>query len=184
MEAMPFRAVEAGRSYEGLTRTPAAVALDNIRSLHNVGAFFRTADAAGLETLLLGGYTGTPPQPGIAKVALGAQDVLPWRHCPCLAEELQELRENGWQIAAIETASASIDLYDWQPQFPVCVVFGNEVEGLSPEVSETCDVYVRIPMLGVKQSLNVSVAGGVVLFELLRKYRRLSEQARGPAHFG
>ena len=175
MEATPFRALEAARPYESLRRIPAAAALDNVRSLHNVGAFFRTADDAGLERLMLGGYTGAPPHPGIAKVALGAEESLPWRRSPDLAAELGDLRERGWEIAAIETAAASVDLYDWVPRFPVCVVFGNEVEGLSAEVLDACDVFVRVPMLGVKQSLNVSVAGGVVLFELLRKYRRMME---------
>lgn len=172
---MPFRAMQAARAYEQLRQIPAVAALDNVRSLHNVGAFFRTADAAGFERLLLGGYTGTPPHPGLAKVALGAEESLPWKHCSPLSAELNGLRENGWEIAGIETAPTSVDLYDWVPRFPVCVVFGNEVEGLSEEVSGVCDVHVRLPMLGVKQSLNVSVAGGVVLFELLRKYRRMLE---------
>ena len=176
---MPFRALEAARAYESLRQVPAVAALDNIRSLHNVGAFFRTADAAGFEQLLLGGYTGAPPHPGLAKVALGAEESLPWKHCANLTAELETLRERGYEIAGIETAPASVDLYDWVPRFPVCVVFGNEVEGLSEEVSAACDVYVRVPMLGLKQSLNVSVAGGVVLFELLRKYRRMLEASRG-----
>lgn len=178
MEATHFRALEAARAYEAIAKIPVAAALDNIRSLHNVGAFFRTADAAGLERLLLGGYTGAPPQPGVAKVALGAEESLPWKHHAELAAELTAMRERGWEIAGVETAPASVDLYDWTPRFPVCVVFGNEVEGLSEPVSAACDVTVRIPMLGVKQSLNVSVAGGVTLFELLRKYRRLHEAAR------
>ena len=176
---MPFRALLAARAYEGLRQVPAVAALDNVRSLHNVGAFFRTADAAGFQQLILGGYTGGPPQPGVAKVALGAEESLPWKHCGELAVELDALREAGWEIAGIETTAASVDLYDWVPRFPVCVVFGNEVEGLSEAVSKSCDVYVRVPMLGVKQSLNVSVAGGVVLFELLRKYRRMMEASRG-----
>ncbi|MBI1357960.1 MAG: TrmH family RNA methyltransferase [Acidobacteria bacterium] len=179
MEAVPFRVLQAATPYESLRKLPAVAALDNIRSLHNVGAFFRTADAAGLESLLLGGYTGAPPHPGVAKVALGAQDSLPWKHAGDLAAELSARRESGWQIAGVETVATSVDLYDWVPQFPLCVVFGNEVEGLSETVKEACDVYVRIPMLGVKQSLNVSVAGGVVLFELLRKYRRMLEAAAG-----
>lgn len=176
---MPFRAIEAARAYEGLRQMPAAAALDNVRSLHNVGAFFRTADAAGFERLLLGGYTGSPPHPGLAKVALGAERSLPWKRCESLRAELDRLRDEGWEIAGVETAPTSIDLFDWVPRFPVCVVFGNEVEGLSDEVSAGCDVFVRVPMLGVKQSLNVSVAGGVVLFELLRKYRRMLEAAHG-----
>ncbi len=176
---MPFRAMQAARAYEQLRQIPAAAALDSVRSLHNVGAFFRTADAAGFERLLLGGYTGTPPHPGLAKVALGAEQTLPWKHCSSLRAELDRLREQGWEIAGVETAPASVDLYDWVPRFPVCVVFGNEVEGLSEEVSAGCDLHVRVPMLGMKQSLNVSVAGGVVLFELLRKYRRMLEASHG-----
>ncbi len=178
MEAFPFRAIEPSRAYEGIERVPVSILLDRVRSLYNVGAFFRTGDAAAIRKLYLAGYTGHPPHAGISKTALGAENSLPWEHHPEPLEVIRALREQGHEIAAVETSVHAIDLYDWQPRFPVCVAFGNEVDGLAPEIAEGCDVHVRIPMLGRKQSLNVAVAGGVVMFELLRKYRRLHEGRR------
>jgi len=176
MEAFPFRAIESSRAYEGIERIPVCILLDRVRSLYNVGAFFRTGDAAAIRKLYLAGYTGHPPHTGISKTALGAESILPWEHHPEPLEVIRALREQGHEIAGVETSVHAIDLYDWQPRFPVCVAFGNEVDGLAPEIAEGCDVHVRIPMLGRKQSLNVAVAGGVVMFELLRKYRRLHER--------
>jgi len=86
---------------------------------------------------------------------------------------LDSLQAEGVQLAAIETSVRSVDLFDWQPRFPVCVVFGHEVDGIQPHIAERCEVHVRIPMLGSKHSLNVATAGGVMLYELLRKYREL-----------
>ena len=84
---------------------------------------------------------------------------------------LNQVQAKGYQVAAIETTPQAIDLFDWNPEFPVCLIFGHEVDGIRPEVAARCDVHIRIPMLGLKHSLNVATAGGVVLFELLRKYR-------------
>jgi tRNA G18 (ribose-2'-O)-methylase SpoU len=103
---------------------------------------------------------------------------LPWEHHQEALPLLEALRQRGHELAAIETSERAIDLYDWQPRFPTCIVFGSETAGISPVVTGTCDVQVRIPMLGTKQSLNVAVAGGVVLFEMLRKYRVLHDQFR------
>lgn len=151
---------------------PVAVALDRVRSVYNVGAFFRSGDAAGIERLHLCGYTGTPPHRGISKTALGAEETLPWEHNSDPMFVVESYRARGWQTVAIETTPQAIDLFDWTPQFPVLLLFGNEVDGLSPAILDQADVHVRIPMLGVKESLNVAVAGGVLLFELLRKYRQ------------
>ena len=104
-------------------------------------------------------------QAGIAKTALGAEESVEWEHQPQAVPLLESLRGEGREIAAVETSIHSVDLYDWQPRLPVCVVFGNEVDGVAPEISQLADVHIRIPMLGVKQSLNVAVAGGVVLYE-------------------
>jgi tRNA G18 (ribose-2'-O)-methylase SpoU len=87
------------------------------------------------------------------------------------------LQSRGYELAAIETSAHSVDLFDWQPRFPVCLVFGHEVEGIRKQLLERCDTRVRIPMLGLKHSLNVATAGGVVIYELLRKYRRMLENA-------
>jgi 23S rRNA (guanosine2251-2'-O)-methyltransferase len=170
MERLPFAASTLGAAYEGL-RLPAAVLLDNIRSLYNVGAFFRTADGAGVERLYLSGITGRPPRKEIAKTALGAEERIPWEGADDPLALVDELRARHFEIAAIETSARAVDLFDWQPRFPVCVLFGSETDGLSSDLLERCDTHVRIPMLGLKHSLNVSTAGGVVLYELLRKYR-------------
>lgn len=153
-------------------RLPVAVGLDRVRSVYNVGAFFRSGDAAGIERLHLCGYTGTPPHKGIAKTALGAEESLPWDHRDEPIGLIQEYQAKGWQTVSIETSATALDIYDWTPQFPTLLLFGNEVDGLSPAVLEATDLHVRIPMLGIKQSLNVAVAGGVVLFEMLRKHRQ------------
>jgi tRNA G18 (ribose-2'-O)-methylase SpoU len=148
-----------------------AVLLDNVRSLYNVGAFFRTADATGLEKLYLCGITGRPPKRAITKTALGAEESVAWEHSWDAAAQLGAIRARGFEIAAVETTVHAVDLFDWTPRFPVCIVFGHEVDGIRPEISDLCDVHVRIPMLGAKHSLNVATAGGVVIYELLRKYR-------------
>ncbi|MCX7602778.1 MAG: RNA methyltransferase [Bryobacteraceae bacterium] len=152
-------------------RLPVVILLDNIRSMYNAGAFFRTCDAAGAEKLLLCGITAHPPQPGVAKTALGAEKTVPWEYHVDALVPLRMLRARGYQIAAIETAEPSVDLFAWEPRWPVCAVFGNEVDGLGEAVLAACDVRVRIPMRGAKSSLNVATAGGVVAYELLRKWR-------------
>lgn len=110
----------------------------------------------------------------IRKTALGAEDSLPWEYSKESVTAVQALIASGHQIAAIETSVHAVDLFDWRPNFPVCVLFGHETDGLTPELSALADAHVRIPMLGMKHSLNVATAGGVVLYELLRKYRTLS----------
>lgn len=174
MERLPFQATAAGAGYDHIRGLPVAVLLDNVRSLYNVGAFFRTADAASIEKLYLGGITGRPPKRAIAKTALGAEESVPWEHSWDAGAVLRDLRGRGYELAAIETSVHAVDLFDWAPRFPVCVVFGHEVDGIQPKFSAMCDTHVRIPMLGSKHSLNVATAGGVVLYELLRKYRGMA----------
>jgi 23S rRNA (guanosine2251-2'-O)-methyltransferase len=159
--------------YEGI-RLPATVIIDNVRSMYNVGAFFRAADGVGLQKLCLCGITAHPPKNAITKTALGAEQVVPWEHDWDAFHVAEGWRNRGFEIAAIETTSQSVDLFAWQPKFPVCVVFGNEVEGLQPKLLEMANTHVRIPMLGQKTSLNVATAAGIVLYELLRKYRLLT----------
>jgi len=172
-ERIPFSATELSAAYDGIGRLPVRVLLDNVRSLYNVGSFFRTGDGMGLERLYLCGITGHPPKKQITKTALGADERLPWEHHWEVDGILDDLHERGFELAAIETGPRSVDLFDWKPRFPVCVIFGHEVDGIQRAVAERCDVHVRIPMLGKKHSLNVATAGGVVLYELLRKYRKL-----------
>src|SRR6185437_8752415 len=170
-ERIPYRVTEAGAAWTGIGPLPVCVLLENVRSLYNVGSFFRTGDAVGLERLYLTGITGYPPQKMITKTALGAEETVPWERCGDARERILDLRGRGYEIAAIETSVHAVDLFEWQPRFPVCVVFGHETDGLTAEVGALADTHVRIPMLGRKHSLNVATAGGVVLYELLRKYR-------------
>jgi tRNA G18 (ribose-2'-O)-methylase SpoU len=175
MERLPYLATAAAAPYESISRLPVCVLLDNVRSLYNVGSFFRTADAAGVEKLYLCGISGHPPHKALRKTALGSEERVPWMHSWHAGTMLDDLRARNFEIAAVETSIHAVDLYDWQPRFPVCIVFGHEVEGLQTHVLEKCDTHVRIPMLGRKHSLNVATAGGVVIYELLRRYRRLVE---------
>jgi tRNA G18 (ribose-2'-O)-methylase SpoU len=150
------------------------VLLDNIRSLYNTGSILRTADAAGVERVVLCGITPHPDQGGrqrraIAKTALGAEDNVPWEYQSDTRTALRALAADGYRIVAVETSPAAVDLFTWSPNWPVCLVFGHEREGISPDLAPLLDTVVRIPMLGRKGSLNVATAAGVVLYELLRR---------------
>jgi tRNA G18 (ribose-2'-O)-methylase SpoU len=172
MERLPYIATAAAARYEGV-RLPVTLLLDNVRSMYNVGSFFRTADGAGIERIYLAGITARPPAKGIAKTALGAEERVAWGPVADSGLEVSRLRESGYEIAALETSLRAVDLFDWRPRWPVCLLFGHEVEGLAAELLEQCDTHVRIPMLGLKHSLNVASAGAIAMYELLRKYREL-----------
>ncbi|MEO5925525.1 MAG: RNA methyltransferase [Bryobacteraceae bacterium] len=169
-ERVPYRVTAGAAAYDAVRPLPVSVLLENVRSMYNVGSFFRTCDAAGVEALHLCGYTGYPPKKEISKTALGADDTVRWDHTLDTVGRVKELRARGYEIAAIETSDRSVDLFDWTPRFPVLLMFGHEVDGLTAPVMELADTHVRIPMLGQKHSLNVATAGGVVLYELLRKF--------------
>jgi 23S rRNA (guanosine2251-2'-O)-methyltransferase len=160
-------------------RLPVIVVLDNVRSLYNTGSFFRTADACAIEKLVLCGITPRPDQgrrqqKAIAKTALGAETVVPWEHEAETAVAVAKASSAGYHIAAIETSRDAVDLYSWEAPWPVCLVFGHETDGVESGVAGRIATHVRIPMLGVKRSLNVATAAGVVLYELLR--RRLGRE--------
>lgn len=177
-DRVPYLATQAAAPYESLAALPVSVFLDNVRSMYNVGSFFRTMDAASCSKLYLSGITARPPKNAISKTALGAEDTVPWVHALDPIACLRELHANSHEIAAVETSLHAVDLFDWVPRFPVCLLFGHEVDGLNPDLLALCDTHVRIPMLGRKHSLNVATAGGVVIFELLRKYRRMVENTK------
>jgi tRNA G18 (ribose-2'-O)-methylase SpoU len=172
-EDAAYRATALGEAYARIDRLPVIALLDNVRSLYNVGAFFRTADAVRAEAIVLAGITPTPDDRRVGKTALGAEHSVAWSKAVSTAAAIDDLRSRGFEIAAIETSLHAVDLFSWRPRFPVCVVFGHEVDGIAPALLERCDVHVRIPTLGTKGSINVATAGGVVLYELLRKYRDL-----------
>lgn len=142
--------------------------LDNIRSMHNVGSVFRTADAFLLEGICLCGYTPQPPHRDIHKTALGATETIDWIHFPTTQEAVQQLKERNYKVFAIEQVQDSISLekFTAEQDEKLAVVFGNEVEGVNSEVIKLCDGCIEIPQLGMKHSLNISVAAGIVLYKL------------------
>ena len=155
-------------------RLPVVVVLDNVRSLYNTGAFFRTADACGIERLVLCGITPRPDQGrkqqrAIAKTALGAELTVPWEYRPETAPALAAFAADGYRSVAVETSPDAIDLYTWTPSWPICLVFGHEKDGVTESLAAEIEMHVRIPMLGEKRSLNVATAAGVVLYELVRR---------------
>lgn len=152
-------------------RRPVSVVLDNIRSLHNVGSIFRTSDAAGIEKLYLCGITGTPPRAEIQKAALGSEKSVEWEYAPTAEQAVRELKAQGYQIVALEHTDAPRDFSQVNYRFPLCLVIGHEITGVSDEVIALADLAVEIPMFGIKQSLNVSVAYGVAIYEIIKKWK-------------
>jgi tRNA G18 (ribose-2'-O)-methylase SpoU len=151
-------------------KMPVVVVLDNIRSMHNVGSVFRTADAFLLRGIYLCGYTPQPPHRDIHKTALGATETVEWKYEPATVDAVKQLKQNGYRVFAVEQVQNSIPLnrFDMNQHQPVAVVFGNEVSGVEEEVLKLCDGSIEIPQLGMKHSLNISVAAGIVLWELVR----------------
>ncbi len=159
--------------YPEAPKHPIYLMLHNIRSMWNVGAMFRTADAAGIEKMILTGYTATPPRKEITKTALGAEANVLWEYHADPLEALSRLREQGVRIFGLEIAEGSRSYTDLNAaDFPICLVVGNEVDGIDPQVLEGCDEVLEIPQYGTKHSLNVAVAAGIALFELVRVFRR------------
>lgn len=150
-------------------RHPLVVVVDNVRSLYNVGSIFRTCDGALVEKLFLTGFTPFPPRKEISKTALDADASVPWEHVYDITEVLARLREQEYSIAALEHTTGSRSCFDISADlFPLAVVVGNEVTGVSENVLPYCDLALEIPMFGIKQSLNVAVATGVLCFECVR----------------
>ena len=140
--------------------------LPNIRSCHNVGSIFRTADAFGVDKIYLCGYTPAPPDPRIDKVALGAEKTTAFEKQEDTASLIKNLQKKGVSVVAAELTDDSIDYANWKPDFPLAIVFGHEVDGVPEDILNLVDQKIHIPMLGSKESLNVSVAAGVILARL------------------
>jgi len=145
-------------------RLPFVVVLNNIRSLYNVGSIFRTCDGVGIEKLWICGITGHPPNNQIAKTALGAQEHVPWEYRQDIRSVLEELKEKNYQIVMLEQTEKSCSFDVFEPNAPVCLVVGNEIEGVSQNILTLCDAAIEIDMAGVKNSLNVAVAFGIVAY--------------------
>lgn len=142
--------------------------LDNIRSLRNVGAIFRTSDAAGISHLYLGGYTATPEHPKLAKTALGAELSVPWTQYRNGLDAIAALQEQGYAIWAVEGGERAESIFEVSDETnPIALVFGNETAGVDPAILELADKVVAIPMRGIKHSLNVETAFGVIAYTLM-----------------
>ena len=156
-----------------VSRIPLIVLVDNVRSLYNVGSIFRTSDGAMIEKLILAGFTPHPPRKEIEKTALGSTKSIPWEYTKHAASTIQTLKGLGYRICCLELTDKSINYCEMKTtDFPLCLVIGNEITGVSKEVIELCDLSIEIPMYGIKQSLNVAVAYGIAVFELARIWRK------------
>lgn len=151
-------------------KIPVIVVLDNIRSMHNVGSVFRTADAFLVQAIYICGYTPQPPHRDIHKTALGATETVEWRYFSTATEAVRELRSAGYSVFAVEQTEGSVPLQEFGAGHGgrLAVVFGNEVSGVGEEALAYCDGSIEIPQWGMKHSLNVSIAAGIVLWELVR----------------
>ncbi|MEZ4827425.1 MAG: RNA methyltransferase [Bacteroidia bacterium] len=148
-------------------KKPVVVVLDNIRSMHNVGAVFRTADAFLIEKIILCGITAVPPHREIHKTAIGAEETVAWEYQSDIVAVIRNFKAQGYTIFSIEQTDQSISLNSGIPPFEKCViVLGNEVEGVNQQVVDLSDAALEIPQLGTKHSLNVSVAAGIVMYSL------------------
>ena len=142
---------------------------DNVRSMHNIGSIFRTADAFLVEEIVLGGISGTPPHPEITKTALGAENTVKWRHVEDTLAEIDKLQKEGVKICVLEQVNGSIPLQEFKrrPGERLALVVGNEVEGVSQQIVDKADYVLEIPQHGTKHSLNVSVSAAIALYALL-----------------
>lgn len=161
--------------FSQMQRIPVVVVLDNVRSAQNVGAFFRTSDAFAIERIALCGITATPPSRDIHKTALGAEFTVEWRHYDSTADCVAELKEAGYTALAIEQVEGAVMLDRLQVDLSAryALIFGNEVAGVDQAVVDMCDGAIEIPQAGTKHSINVSVAGGVVLWPFFNAMREL-----------
>ena len=155
--------------YEKVEKLPVIIVLDNVRSLSNVGAVFRSADAFRIGELFLCGITACPPHREIHKTALGADETVPWRYFSTTVEACAELKRMGYKIFAVEQAENSVMLQDFVAEPGSAFIMGNEVDGVADEVLPLCDGAIEIPQEGTKHSLNVSVCSGIFMWELFRQ---------------
>ncbi len=164
--------IELGRisaqEYHRRPESGVVIVLDNVRSAHNTGSAFRTADAFGVDKVFLGGITPVPPSPELRKVALGAEEVVPFQHVQDVVNLVRQLKKDGYTAVAVEQTVNSVKLnrFNREPGTKYALVFGNEVDGVQQEVVDQCDFSLEIPQKGTKHSLNVSVSVGVVLWAL------------------
>ncbi|MDO8499119.1 MAG: RNA methyltransferase [bacterium] len=144
------------------------IVLPNIRSAHNVGAMFRTADGAGVDKIYLTGFTPRPPHPHLDKVSLGAEMWMNWEYIPQTGRLLKQLQKKGYNIVGLEQTKTSKNIFSWKPTFPIALIVGNEKTGLTKTLLKYCAQTIDIKMRGRKNSLNVSVAAGIAMFQIAK----------------
>lgn len=168
MDELNRKSVEEFKQSE---KTPVIAVLENIRSAYNVGSVFRTADAFLLEAIYITGYTCVPPHKEIKKTALGAEETVDWKHFSNAPEAIKILKKEGYKVYAVEQAVNSLMLQqlEFGSNEKLAVIFGNEVTGVEQDTILQCDGCIEIPQLGMKHSLNIATAAGVVLWEIVRK---------------
>ncbi|TAL68649.1 MAG: TrmH family RNA methyltransferase [Bacteroidetes bacterium] len=159
-----------------IDRFPISLMIINVRSLYNVGSIFRTADSARLKELILCGFTPYPPRKEIDKTALGATESVPWKYFKNPIDAIIELKSNGIKVIAVEITDKRRS-YDTltKSDFPLCLVLGNELTGIDNNILKECEDAIEIPMYGVKHSLNVSVAAGIVAYEAVRIWKQIEK---------
>jgi tRNA G18 (ribose-2'-O)-methylase SpoU len=157
--------------FKSQQKLPVAVVLDNVRSMHNVGSLFRTCDGFAVEQICLCGITGQPPHREIEKTALGATHSINWKYYADSLTAVNELRQSGYQIIAIEQAKGSVMLNEFKPEASgkFALIFGNEVNGVGDEVMKNIDICIEIPQFGTKHSFNIVVSAGIVLWDFFCK---------------
>ena len=155
---------------EGIPRLPISILVENVRSVHNVGSIFRSADGFGADKIYLTGYTACPPREDLSKTALGAEKAVPWEHFENPMDAAKNILNQGISLVLLEQTVISKPIYDIDWSFPLCFIVGNEVKGVSEQLSKMATIHAEIPMRGIKQSLNVSVATGVAGYEFSRIY--------------
>ena len=170
MRKLTFEELQAQKAMLCRQPLPVSVLLDDIRSLHNVGAVFRTADAVSLEHLHLCGISGTPPRDEIRKTSLGAEETVPWSYHADAVAVVKEQKRLGRRIVALEQTTESVDYRRAEYHFPLLLIIGHEYNGVADELIGLADLAVDVPMHGSKHSLNVSVAFGVAIYEILRHW--------------
>ena len=170
MDELNRKTVDEFRQAE---KIPLIVILENIRSAYNVGSIFRTADAFLIQSVYICGYTAHPPHKEIKKTALGAEDTVHWKYIKDIREAVSEIKEMGFSIYAVEQTVNSVHLNKLELKgSKIALILGNEVTGLEQSTIEICDGCIEIPQSGMKHSLNVSVAAGIVLWEVSRQMSR------------
>lgn len=159
--------------FKAIEKIPVVILLDNVRSLHNVGSVFRSADSFCIEKIFLAGITGTPPHREIQKTALGATESVTWEYANNSVDVVRKLKLQAYKIVLVEQTTTSLALQQFEPKpnSKYCLVFGNEVEGVRNEVIQHADMAIEIPQAGTKHSLNISVCAGIVLWEVFRKLK-------------